>query len=29
MWALKIALVTVAAIGWGKRTAETIWYDLR
>jgi hypothetical protein len=29
MWVLKIALVTVAAIGWGKRSAEILWNDLQ
>jgi len=28
-WILRIALVTVVAIGWGKRAAETLWYDFR
>lgn len=26
---LKIALVAVVAIGWGKSSAEIIWHDLR
>lgn len=28
-WVLRIALVAVVAIGWGRRTAGTLWDDLK